>query len=64
MNKAITNINGELLTDDQLTQIYNLNKNRCRAIAEEAGAVYRFGKTRRTDKKIFDKYIREHYLVH
>lgn len=64
MNKTTGSIKGELLTDKQLCELYNLSTGTVRKLAEEAGAVFMFGRSRRTDKKKLDEYIRSHYVKH
>lgn len=62
MENTLESTKAELLTDNQLCDIYNLSKTTVRKIADEAGAVFMFGRTRRTDKKKFDAYIHAHYV--
>jgi len=54
------NPNGELLTVNQTASESNLGIATVRMIAEESGAVRRFGRAYRIHRKTFFDYIEEH----
>ena len=51
------NLEGELVTVDQMAEIANLGTNTIRRLAQEAGAVRKIGKSYRINRKIFFEFI-------
>ena len=47
----------ELLTIDQAVRIFNLGENRVRALAEQAAAVRKIGRSVRINKRLLSEYI-------
>lgn len=56
-----SNGNGELITVNQACEAANLGMGTVRKIAAEAGAVRRFGRLYRINRKVFFDYIEETY---
>lgn len=55
------NLEGELVTVDQMAEIANLGTNTIRRLAQEAGAVRKIGKSYRINRKIFFEFIETMY---
>lgn len=55
------NLEGELVTVDQMAEIANLGTNTIRRLAQEAGAVRKIGKSYRINRKIFFEFIEAVY---
>ena len=55
------NLEGELVTVDQMAEIANLGTNTIRRLAQEAGAVRKIGKSYRINRKIFFEFIETVY---
>ena len=51
------NMDGELLSIEQVCQLANLGLNSVRKIAEESGAVLKIGRAYRINRKVFFDYI-------
>ena len=58
MNKPqLRNLDGALLTVPQAAQLLNLGSAKTRELAQEAGAVRRFGRACRVDRQVLLTYI-------
>ena len=63
MPRAHRNKEALLVTVPMLVQELNINKTKVRKIAEEAGALYKYGRLVRIDKNRFLEYFFETYAV-
>jgi len=63
MPRAHRNKEALLVTVPMLVQELNINKTKIRKIAEEAGAVYKYGRLVRIDRNKFLNYFFETYAV-
>ena len=63
MPRAHRNKEAMLVTVPMLVQELNINKTKVRKIAEDAGALYKYGRLVRIDRNRFLEYFFETYAV-